>query len=176
MSASYIINVTPAKYCKEDVTQQTQTQTQTQTQEQRDKRAAIYTKSMKSISTYFGVSEMCSMYLFHRSFRSRRKDMQFLAWTVQLQNALVKASRCVGVNWDEIYFGYEETALKQHGIVINEMPETVFRWSIEDKRIIKIKTETTTSDDNGWTTVSKKKRCVHVKYYIDQIRRSGLLI
>lgn len=169
MSTPNIVKVTSAKYSNEDDSQQTQ----------KDKRAAIYTESLKSISEYFGVSEMCALYLFHRSFRSRRKDSQILEWTVQLQNALVKADRCIGVAWDKIYFGYEEDVLEQHGIIVNEMPGTVFRWSINDDHVIKTKLKSEAlSDNNGWTTVSKKNHSKRIKsvYSINLIRRPGLLI
>ena len=155
-----------------------QEQALTDTQ-RREKRTEIYTSSLQSISNYFGVSEMCSLYLFHRAFRSRRKDAKYMKWSTQLQNALVKVDKCVGVNWDTIYFGYESKLLEQHGIVISEMPEGVFRWPEERVRIAKLHAKAnTTPDDDGWSTVTKKSklRKPKVNYKIPLIKRPGLYV
>jgi len=148
-------------------------------QQKSERRTQIYKSSLESISNYFGVSEMCALYLFHRSFRSKRTDDKHLPWTVQLQNALVKVDKC-SANWDQIYFNYEETVLNAHGVILEEMSGSkVFRWPEEEVRIANAKRKANTiPDDDGWTTVTKKTRVRKPKanFNISLVRRSGLFI
>lgn len=103
----------------------------------------FYQQTIKDIQLYFGVSETCAMYLYHRAKRSKRKDETFLEWNIKLQNALVKADKCLGINWEKIHFGTEETELLTHGIDVNEMDNNVFKWTEEE--------------NEGWISVKKKK-------------------
>jgi len=109
----------------------------------------FYNRNIEHIQTYFGISETCAKYIYHRALRGRRSDEKHLPWTAKLQNALVIADKCLGVNWDRIRFGSEENDLLVHGIVINDMEDKVFRWVPEDVN----KSNTV---DPGWTTVKSK--------------------
>jgi hypothetical protein len=63
------------------------------------------------------------------------------------------------------------------GIVMTEMPETVFRWtkelSIQEKAKRKTENEV---DIDGWSMVVRKKRKANAKYSINLICRPGLFI
>jgi hypothetical protein len=122
---------------------------------------------LNSIKNYFGVSDLCSAYLYHRSFRGKRRCSKYMCWHIKLQNALVKADKCLGIDWNNIKFGLEDVELKQHGIVVDEMLNDVFRWY--EEKIIKVV-------DDGWTTVVNKKRTNNPLYNIESITRSGLYI
>lgn len=114
-----------------------------------------YNKAISEISEYYGVSKICSMYLYHRALRSKRSDSTYMMWNVKLQNALVKADKCIGLDWNKILFGNEEENLRTHGISVDEMSETVFKWVDDD---VKALTSETTEDNDGWQTVIKKKK------------------
>lgn len=99
-----------------------------------------YKKVLGDIKNYFGVSEQCSQYLYHRSLRSRRQDSNFLEWNIKLQNAIVKADKCLGIAWEKIIFGEEKQELKRHGILLEDMPSTVFKWNEEEESEWKVVT------------------------------------
>jgi hypothetical protein len=118
-----------------------------------------YRENIQNISKWFGVSEICSKYLYHRAMRSKRKDVTHLDWSVKLQNALVRADRCLGIDWERMFFGKEEDVLATHGIVLDEMPDTVFRWDVpesENKNTGDVDNGTDNLD--GWTTIKKTKK------------------
>lgn len=111
-----------------------------------------YKQAIDELQNYFGISYVCSQYLYHRAIRSRRVDNKYLPWTIQLQNALVKADKCLGINWDRVFFGSEEQNLLVHGINIKDMPNNVFRWNTE----ILLKQQE--SQNSEWITVSNKRK------------------
>jgi hypothetical protein len=99
-----------------------------------------YKKVLCDIENYFGVSYQCAQYIYHRALRSKRQDSNFLEWDVKLQNAIVKADKCLGIVWEKIIFGKEESELKQHGILLEDMPNTVFKWNEEEESEWKVVT------------------------------------
>ncbi len=118
-----------------------------------------YKKILEEIEKYFGVSTLCAQYLFHRALRSKRNDDNFLPWNVKLQNALIKADKCLGIVWEKIIFGDEEDELKKHGLYLEDMPDTVFKWI-----------ETEDQEDCEWKVVSYKKN-----KYKNDFTKIGLL-
>ena len=106
-----------------------------------------YENTLADIRSHFGVSQECAKYIFHRVIRHRKKDEKYIEWTLQLQNALVKADKCLGLNWDSLIFGKEEEQLATHGIHLKEMENTVFKWTAD-----------TSESDDEWTTVKKKRK------------------
>ena len=73
-----------------------------------------------AISEYLGISKEAALYIYLRKKRSWKKhnDHKYLRWSIQLQNALVKADKCIGFDWQKLQFGEEETELIKHGITI----------------------------------------------------------
>lgn len=107
--------------------------------------SAHYAKAINDIQEYYGVSKSCALYLYHRAHRSLRKDASYMPWNIKLQNALIMADKCIGINWDKISFGHEENNLHTHGINIDEMSDVPFRWIDENS-------------NNEWKIVSNKKK------------------
>jgi hypothetical protein len=113
-----------------------------------------YVKSIHEMQEYFGISKVCAQYLFHRALQARKTYEKHLPYTLQLQNALVKADKCLGINWECVFFGQEEVNLMTHGIKIHDQDnKIVFRW-VEDSHIESLKVE----QEPGWTVVGKKKK------------------
>ncbi len=79
-----------------------------------------------------------------------------------MQNALVKADKCLGINWDKVYFGYEEQNLLAHGINVNDMDSTVFRWTADpqnnDASDNTDELQNNEKNESEWITVSRKKK------------------
>jgi hypothetical protein len=136
----------------------------------------LYNKSLKAIEEYFGVSRICAGYLFHRAFRSRRRDEKHLEWNIQLQNAVVKADKCLGLEWDKVEFAKEQDEFSKHGIIIDEMDNSVFRWvSEEDDDDYKSPEE----QSSEWTVVSRKRKKTSNRKKIRNIgllKRPGLIV
>ncbi len=104
-----------------------------------------YRLAISELEEYFGISQVCAQYLFHRALRARRKDDKYLPYTLKLQNALIKADKCLGINWERVMFGYEAQNLLVHGIIIDDMPDIVFRWT-EDAKEYATDTYTSAAD------------------------------
>ena len=82
-----------------------------------------------------------------------------MPWSVKLQNALVHADKCLGVGWEKMFFGKEEETLATHGIILEEMSDTVFRWvSDPEPDTTKPANADDSADSDGWTTVKKNTR------------------
>jgi len=113
-----------------------------------------YQATIKELTEYFGVSQICAQYLYHRALRSKRKDDRFLPWNIKLQNALVKADKCLGINWEKVFFGQEEEYLLLHGIKVDDQLNAVFRWTA---------LEESEESDPEWTLVVNKKKSKRAK-------------
>ncbi len=87
--------------------------------------------------------------MYHRALRSKRSDNNYVEWNIQLQNALVRADRCLGIIWEKVIFGREYEELTLHGIDINEMPNYVFKWNLGNAY--------GNNADIEWKTVERKK-------------------
>lgn len=113
-----------------------------------------YMKSIREMQEYFGISKVCAQYMFHRALRAKRTDEKHMPYTLQLQNALVKADKCLGINWERVFFGQEEDNLMSHGIKIQDQDDqVVFRWGW-----VEVNQESQQEDDPEWTVVRKKKK------------------
>lgn len=113
-----------------------------------------YMKSIREMQEYFGISKVCAQYMFHRALRAKRTDEKHMPYTLQLQNALVKADKCLGINWERVFFGQEEDNLMSHGIKIQDQDgQVVFRWGW-----VEVNQESQQEDDPEWTVVGKKKK------------------
>jgi hypothetical protein len=88
-----------------------------------------YSDKVKIICEYFGVSELCASYLYHRRRRGipwyKPGDPKYLEWTIQLQNAIIYMDTIAGFDWRSMEFGYEEIQFIKHNIDITEMPDTI---------------------------------------------------
>jgi hypothetical protein len=118
------------------------------------------TSLLNIISTYFDVSEQCAAYMYYRSLRGIRNDHKHMDYTIQLQNAIVKVDKCLGVDWAKINFDQEADEFAGHGILIDEMDEIVFRWVQE-------------IEDDGWTPVTNRKKKNNI---ISTMRKVGIFV
>jgi hypothetical protein len=137
----------------------------------------FYKSDILLIGKYFGVSDECASYLYHRSFRCKRKDNKYMPWDIKLQNAIVKADKCMGLNWNNIHFGQEYDEFANHGIIIEEMSDKVFKWINNDNSNDNSNANSNDNSNdnrNKWITVSRKKK--KKKTDIMLIKRPGLFI
>ena len=85
-----------------------------------------YNNKINAISSYFGVSFNAAKYMYNRRQRGfpykHETDMLFLEWSIQLQNALVKADKISGFNWDDLNFDNDINILNTNNIKVNDQP------------------------------------------------------
>ena len=88
-----------------------------------------YKDKIKIICEYFGVSELCAAYLYHRRRRGtpwyKPGDPKYLEWTIRLQNAIIYMDTIAGFDWRSMEFGYEEIQFIKNNIDVNDMPDTI---------------------------------------------------
>ena len=125
----------------------------------------LYEKNLKAVSEYFGISKDCAQYMYHRAIKSLRTGNAYLPWNIQLQNAIVTADKCLGMNWKSIEFGKENESLVERGIILEDMPKKVFRWVDSDKTEMK---------EDGWVEVSHKKK--EMSKMLLNMKRRGIII
>lgn len=116
-------------------------------------------EAVAQISKDFNVSAKCANYMYYRVRRSlSRKSPQYLAWTLALQNALVRADKCL-LNWDDLIFGEEIPILAANGIHLEKSNE-VFRWPSPDGetgRCVESFVDSAVEPDDNWSIVRNRK-------------------
>ena len=123
-----------------------------------------YEERLSIIMSFLGISKSAATFIYHRKRRGypfkKKGDSKYLEWTLQLQNALVKADECIGWDWDEIRFGDEAKTLSKYDIILNEQSskETFKNEKPED-------------DNDGWTVVKNTKKIKHRQMRSLQIMR-----
>jgi hypothetical protein len=122
-----------------------------------------YEQTQDAICKYYGVTSICASYLYHRSFRSRRSDDKYLQWTIKLQNAIVIADKCLGMEWNNLKFNEEEYLLLTYGIDVQAMDNETFRWESEEPA-------------DEWTVVIDKRKEKKKRNNLSHITRSGLIL
>lgn len=126
-----------------------------------------YRLTIKSIINYYNISKDCALYLYHRVSICP-------VWNIQLQNALVKLDKC-GVDWSGVSLNREDTILKGHGIILNEVAETDIIRHVGAKTISSSVSDE--PDNNGWITVKKRNRRSHSRNYdLGLVSGTGLFI
>ena len=110
-------------------------------------------KIILAISNFFNISKECSIYIYYRFKRSLRKpnDKKYLFYSIQFQNALVRADKTLGIDWLTLDFANELCTLEKNGIDIEEQDNKVFRWGVIDIDVVDV------DQVNSWQTVSHKK-------------------
>jgi hypothetical protein len=88
-----------------------------------------YEKRIEIIRDYFGVSEMCAIYLYHRRRRGvpwyKPGEPKYLEWSIQLQNAILHLDTIHAFDWHGLEFGYEEIHFTKNNIDLNSMSTEV---------------------------------------------------
>jgi hypothetical protein len=127
-----------------------------------------YEQKIKIIQEYFGVSEMCAIYLYHRRRRGvpwhKPDDPKYLEWTIELQNAILHLDTIPGFDWRSLEFGYEEIQFMRNNIYLNNMSSKISVLSVTSNVFME------STDNDGFKTVRKNK--VNIT---KELNRMGLL-
>ena len=128
-----------------------------------------YKDKINAISSYFGVSEDASKYMYHRRRRGypykKETDPAFLKWTTKLQNAFIKADQIATFDWDNLKFDEDIKMLFMNGIdvekqankvQVNKISQTVQpttrQLNFDEKSV-----NDESDDGGGWTVVTTNK-------------------
>jgi hypothetical protein len=125
-----------------------------------------YKDKINAISSYFGVSEDASKYMYHRRRRGypykKDTDLAFLKWTTKLQNAFIKADQIATFDWNNLKFDEDLTMLcidvetQANKVQVNKISQTVqptTRQSNVDEKSVNDESD----DGGGWTVVTTNK-------------------
>lgn len=138
-------------------------------QKKLSKKALAYDDKINLISSYFGISEICAKYLFHRRYRGfpfhKKNDPKFLAWSITLQNAIILLDTLVGFDWETLEFGYEELVFNKYDINIENIEDDPIRLVEEVQHNINSQVELSSSE---WQEISNN----HTVY---ELTKMGLL-
>ena len=137
-----------------------------------------YKNKITAISSYFGVSEQAAKYMYHRRQRGlpykTETDDLYIEWNVKIQNALVKADKISGFNWDDLEFSDDINVLNNNNIIVNNQSPTVYinknkelnynekNNELNNEKNNQIECDENNQSDNtdetdGWTTVITDK-------------------
>lgn len=115
-----------------------------------------YEEKIKLIQEYFGVSELCAIYLYHRRRRGipwhKPSDAKYLEWSIQLQNAIIYLDTITGFDWRGLEFGYEEIQFIKNNIDLTRMPDTIIVLSEINNIYLR-----NTPDKDGFIKVERTK-------------------
>ena len=82
-----------------------------------------YHDKINSISSYFGVTNEAAKYMYHRrryGFPFKKEnDPNFIRWDNKVLNALIKADKLEGFNWDLLLFDDDMQLLLEKNINVN---------------------------------------------------------
>ena len=125
-----------------------------------------YKYKLCAISTYYSVSENAAKYFYHRRrygypFK-KTTDSMFLKWDNKLLNALIKADKIDGFNWDNLVFSNDIQALLDNNINVDLQSNKVeiFKGrnlSSKTKSFEKYSNEDNEIQDQGWMIVTTNK-------------------
>jgi hypothetical protein len=128
-----------------------------------------YEDKIKIIQKYFGVSEICAIYLYHRRRRGvpwhNPSDPKYLEWSIPLQNALIYLDTIPGFDWHGLEFGYEEIQFIKNNIDVNKMSIDITVLSETSNKFLQDH-----FDPDGFTTVNHSKINI-----TKELNRMGLL-
>ena len=89
-----------------------------------------YKNKITAISSYFVVSEQAAKYMYYRRQRGlpykTETDDLYIEWNIKIQNALVKADKISGFNWDDLEFSDDINVLNNNNIIVNNQSPTVY--------------------------------------------------
>ena len=128
-----------------------------------------YKDKINAISSYFGVSEDASKYMYHRRRRGypykKETESEFLKWTTKLQNAFIKADQIATFDWGNLKFDEDIKMLFMNGIdvetqsnkvQVNKISQTVQpttrQLNVDEKSV-----NDESDDGGGWTVVTTNK-------------------
>lgn len=129
-------------------------------------RQNLYKKQLYAISSFFNVSNSAAKYMYHRRRKGlpykKNDDFNFLPWTIQLQNALVKADTVPEWDWENLTFYSDCETLKYHCIDIDSQPITLYKNKPNTFNKPQL-------DADDWTLVSSSKKKISHKFLLRQM-------
>jgi hypothetical protein len=132
-----------------------------------DKKTPNYNDKLKAISSYFGVSEGAAKYIFHRRRKGfpwkKDADTNYFEWSIQLQNAFIKADNITLFDWRNLNFNNDIQILAENNIIVNEQPNTI---QFNKRKIDKDLNEEDDDAGGGWTIVTKNKTLLIQKHLL----------
>jgi hypothetical protein len=128
-----------------------------------------YNDKIRTIESYFGISNNASKYMFHRRRRGipwkTDDDASYLKWTIQLQNALIKADNILEFDWVNLRFNTDIQTLLENGIVVNNQS-----CEVQANKQTPCSYNSNGDDDGGgWTVVTKNKTRLIQKHLLKQM-------
>lgn len=125
-----------------------------------------YKDKLCAISTYYSVSEDASKYLYHRRrygypFK-KPTDSMYLKWDNKLLNALIKADKIEGFNWDNLIFSNDIQTLLDNDINVESQSDNVeiFKGrnsASKTKSFEKYGEKNNEIQDDGWMIVTNNR-------------------
>ena len=126
-----------------------------------------YNEKINAISDYFGVSKAASKYMFNRRrrvFSHKKSDKKpVLTWSMQLQNAFIKADAIENFKWNTLNFDDDIKILKEYNINICDQSKTPIR------NLNKINKKLKTDNDGEWTVVISNRKKINKKLLLKNI-------
>jgi hypothetical protein len=119
------------------------------------KKTPNYSEKLKVLKSYFKISDQAVKYMYHRRRHGypwkNNNDPGYIVWTMQIQNALIKADNLTLFEWDTLKFDNDIQTLSEHGIIVGDQLKTV---QVGKQPLIN-----DTKEDNydGWTVVTRTK-------------------
>ena len=133
-------------------------------------------KIILAISNFFNISKECSIYIYYRFKRSLRQpnDKKYLFYSIQFQNALVRADKTLGIDWLTLDFANELCTLEKNGIDIEEQDNKVFRWGVIDIDVVDVNANLTVEEVTE-PTQQVKVKSKKTKKPLDKKQRKPLV-
>ena len=129
-----------------------------------------YKNKITAISSYFVVSEQAAKYMYYRRQRGlpykTETDDLYIEWNIKIQNALVKADKISGFNWNDLEFSDDINVLNNNNIIVNNQSSTVYinknnelNYNGKNNQIECDENNQSeiTNETDGWTTVIADK-------------------
>ena len=129
-----------------------------------------YKNKITAISSYFVVSEQAAKYMYYRRQRGlpykTETDDLYIEWNIKIQNALVKADKISGFNWNDLEFSDDINVLNNNNIIVNNQSSTVYinknnelNYNGKNNQIEcdENNQSDNTDETDGWTTVITDK-------------------
>lgn len=134
------------------------------------KKTPNYNDKIRTISSYFGISNDASKYMFHRRRRGfpwkKDDEVGYLKWSIQLQNAFIKADNIDVFDWSALKFNNDIQILMENGIIVEDQPKTIQANRRKLDTDIKEEYDDDDNDGGGWTVVTKNKTHLQQKYLL----------
>ena len=119
--------------------------------------AIKYKAKLQAISSYFDISRNAAKYIYHRRRRGvpfkAPKDKNYIAWSIKLQNALIRADKEPGFKWANLVFGKEEEVLAEYKINVQNQSDEIY---VELAHLTDLDAMDLTDDDDEWSLVTNK--------------------